>query len=347
MLKVASVFSGIGSFEHSLIKNNIKHKVIFACDIDKYCKINYLNNYNTKDFYNDIKDIDGTKYKNKLDLLVAGCPCQSWSISGLRKGFNDTRGLLIHDCIKLIKESQPKIFIFENVKGLLNYDNGKVFEFIIKQFKKCGYDVEYKIISSKKINFPQSRERIFIIGHRKDLNNEFIFDKIKDIKLTDNMCNYLDDLNDIDEKYYITNHKWQKLICNQQQLDKQKIKINGCGKTTDPTSSTFGDYILCQTARQYGNFVIEYKEKSNFNYCEEALDCIKRNKIIPLNYPYEYNFKHIIKNSILRRLTPNECLKLMGFKNFDNVCSDFQIYKQCGNSIIVNMFDVILEKLSL
>lgn len=73
MLKVASVFSGIGSFENSLIKNKIKHKVIFACDIDKYCRINYLNNYETKKFYDDIKEIDGTKYKNKLDLLVAGC----------------------------------------------------------------------------------------------------------------------------------------------------------------------------------------------------------------------------------------------------------------------------------
>jgi len=336
MLKVASVFSGIGSFENSLIKNKIKHKVIFACDIDKYCRINYLNNYETKTFYDDIKEIDGTKYKNKLDLLVAGCPCQSWSISGLRKGFDDDRGLLIHDCIKLINDSQPKVFIFENVKGLLNYDNGNVFKFIIKKFKKCGYNIEYKIISSKKINFPQSRERIFIVGHRKDLNNEFILDKIKDVKLTDNIINYLDNIDDINEKYYITNHKWQKLICDQTKLDKQKVKING-------------DYIICQTARQYaswaGNFIIEYKENSKFDYSDEALDCIKRNKITPLNYPFKYNYKHIIKNSILRRLTPNECLNLMGFKNFKNKCSDYQTYKQCGNSIIVNMFDVILKEI--
>lgn len=331
MLKVASVFSGIGSFEHSLCKNKIDHEIIFACDNNKYCKINYMNNYSPNKWYDNIKEINGLEYNLSIDLLVGGCPCQSFSIAGLRKGLEDDRGLLIYNYIKLIKDSQPKVFIFENVKGLLSHNKKKTFKWLLGEFEKCGYVIEYRVLSAKKLNFPQSRERIFVIGHRRKMENT-ILDKIKYKPLTNKLENYLEEK--VDEKYHITNQKWQKWICSQKHLDKQKMKING-------------DYIICQTARQYsswfGNFILEHKENANFNYSDIAKECIKNNEIIPFNYNKSFDYEYIIKNSILRRLTPTECLKLMGFENFKNKCSDTQLYKQCGNSIIVNMFDEIFN----
>lgn len=196
--------------------------------------------------------------------------------------------------------------------------------------------MEYDVISSKKINFPQSRERVFVIGYSKRFKKpKFILDNIKSVALTDNLENYLDD--EIDDKYYITNHKWQDWICNQKYIDKKKMNING-------------KYIICQTARQYvswfGNFILEFSKGAKFDFSDVAEDCINNNKIIPIGYDKKkFDHDYILKNSKLRRLTPNECLKLMGFSNFETICSDSQTYKQCGNSIIVNMFDEILKLL--
>lgn len=334
-LKVASVFTGIGSFEHSLKKNNIPHEILFACDIDKFCKKNYLANYNCNQWYDGIDNIEKLKYKNKIDLIVGGSPCQSFSIAGLRKGLEDDRGDLLIKYIKLIKYLKPKMFILENVKGLLNHNGGETFEVILDKFRETGYNLEYSIISSKKINFPQSRERIFVIGYKKNpIKNVF---PLKEEELTSNMESYLD--KNVDSKYNIINEKWQNLIFTKQKLDKQHINING-------------KYIICQTARQYaswaGNFIIEEKKGANFPYIEKAKEIIKDYNIIPIGYSKKkINVNYILKNSILRRLTPNECLKLMGFDiiKFKNVCSDNQCYKQCGNSIIVNMFDKIFEKM--
>ena len=113
-----------------------------------------------------------------------------------------------------------------------------------------------------------------------------------------------------------------------------------------------GSYMICQTSRQYaswhGQYVLIFKKNAKFDYSDDAIECIKNNQIIPFNYDKsKFNHEYIIKNSILRRLTPNECLKLMGYdiNKFKTVCSDSQTYKQCGNSIVVNMFDEIFRKL--
>lgn len=333
ILKVASVFTGIGSFEHSLKKNNIKHKILFACDIDNFCMKNYLHNYDCVKWYDGIDNIEKDKFINKIDLLVGGSPCQSFSIAGLRKGLDDNRGDLLLKYINLIKYLKPKMFILENVKGLLNHNNGETFKLILEKFKETGYKLEYDTISSKNINFPQSRERIFVLGYKRKPKN-YVFPLEKE-ELTDKITNYLD--KNVNEKYEIKNSKWQNLIFTKQQLDKQRINING-------------NYIICQTARQYaswaGNFIIYEKKNANFPYIEKAKEIIEEYKIVPFGYSKKkFNINYILKNSILRRLTPNECLKLMGFdiKIFENIVSDNQCYKQCGNSIIVNMFDKIFE----
>jgi len=341
MIKVATVFSGIGSFEHSLLKNKIPHEIVFACDIDPHCKKNYLNNYNLPQdkWYSDILEINGEEYKDQIDILVAGCPCQSFSIAGQRKGFEDPRGQLVNQFIKLLKKSQPKMFIFENVKGLTTHDKGETFKWILSQFELNGYKLQYSIISSKSIGFPQSRERIFVIGHRNDIPFKNVLSEIGKKKIDKKVKDYLE--KEVDNKYFITNHKWQKWFCDQNLLNKQKMLI-----ITENT-----EYIICQTARQYsswyGNFVIVDKPKDlEFEYSQEAITTITENEFLPIGWE-SFNLKKVLKKTAIRRLTPTETLRLMGFDTdlFKTVCSDSQTYKQCGNSIIVNMFDEILKLL--
>jgi DNA (cytosine-5)-methyltransferase 1 len=340
-LKVGTFFSGIGAFEHALLLNSIPHKIIFACDIDKFCKKNYLKNYklNEECWYNDINDMDGKKYLNKVDILVGGCPCQSFSIAGQRKGLDDVRGQLVFKYIEKIDEIKPNMFIFENVKGLLSSDNGNTFKLIKKEMEKINYKIEFRTIKASKVGIPQSRERIFIIGIKKNKNIKPVFNNFKEYGLNLKLKDLLD--HEYDENYIIKNHTWQKWIFNQNHLDKQKMKING-------------DIIICQTARQYsswfGQFIIEMKQSNDFTYSQYALESIERNKFIPFNYDKdEFDLDYIKNNSIVRRLTPNECLKLMGFdtNKFKTIVSDSQTYKQCGNSIVINMFNEILNVMDI
>jgi DNA (cytosine-5)-methyltransferase 1 len=340
-LKVGTFFTGIGAFEHSLLLNKIPHKIIFACDIDKYCKTNFLNNYelNKDNWYDDINTMDGNKYLNKIDILVGGCPCQSFSIAGQRKGLDDLRGQLVFKYIKKIDEIKPNMFIFENVKGLLSSDKGNTFKLIIEEMDKINFKIEFRTIKATKVGMPQSRERIFIIGTNKYKNINYVFDNFKECKLILKLKDLLD--SSYDEKYIIKNHKWQSWIFNQKYLNKQTMKING-------------EIIICQTARQYsswfGNFIIEMKNCDDFTYSNEAINCINLNKFIPFNYDKdEFDLEYIKNNTIVRRLTPNECLKLMGFdtNKFKTVVSDSQTYKQCGNSIVVNMFTQIIKAIDI
>ena len=177
MIRVATVFSGIGSIEHALDRLEIPHKIVFACDngdipvtydenvelqkikkmhtkrekkeyVDQlyasqstkqnYVKKSYMANYKIAedDFHLDIKLLDGTDYKGKVDLFVGGSPCQSFSMVGKRKGLDDARGLLIFQFCRLVNEIQPKMYIYENVKGILNHNGGETWKTIEKEFKK-------------------------------------------------------------------------------------------------------------------------------------------------------------------------------------------------------------------
>jgi len=329
-IQVATVFSGIGAFEQALIDSNITHNIVFACDIDKFCKKAYLHNYKVDKFYDNIEDIKGSDYTGKVDILVGGSPCQSFSIAGKREGMEDPRGQLIHTFIKLLEDIKPKQFIFENVKGLKTFSNGEVFNWLRRKFREIGYKISTRIISSRvDLGFPQSRERIFIVG---DIETRPSLSQIQSVDQS-TLVDYLDRC--VDDKYNIMNPKWQSWIFKSILLTKSKMAING-------------DYIICQTARQYaswhGHYVIVYKKNANFPYIQEAIDYITNNKIIPFFSPVDEEINPIT-DSILRRLTPTETLRLMGFKdaNYKNICSDSQCYKQCGNSIIVPMLNAILS----
>lgn len=118
-INVATLFSGIGAIEHALDRLNIGHKIVFAGDIDKHVKDSYLANYDIGecDWHNDITSFDAKPYKDQVDLLVGGSPCQAFSMVGKRLGLDDTRGTLFYDFARVVNEVKPKVFIYENVKG--------------------------------------------------------------------------------------------------------------------------------------------------------------------------------------------------------------------------------------
>lgn len=170
-VKLGTLFSGIGSPEFALKSLRIPHKIEFACDNDVFVKQTYLANHTCKLFYEDVKKIDELP---KVDLLVFGFPCQPFSFAGHKEGLQDDRGKLIFNTINLIKKSRPKTFIAENVEGLLEINEGKTFDIILKNFKKIGYKIEYKILNSIDFGIPQNRRRLWIVG---TLKGDFVFSK--------------------------------------------------------------------------------------------------------------------------------------------------------------------------
>ncbi len=360
MIRLATLFSGIGAIEQAFIKQNIPHKIVFACDNGErelsYTKeeilkktknmsfeerndyINELYNslkkpncmYQTykanykiddKDFYQDIRFLDGSKYKGEVDLLVGGSPCQSFSIIGKRGGFNDTRGTLFYEYARIISETQPKAFIFENVRGMLNHDHGKTWETVQNTFKELNYKIYIRsnpILNAKDYGIPQNRPRLFVIGIRNDLDTT-PFKFPEEEELTTTVKDYLEE--NVDSKYYL-GKKGFEFVTNPKY--KNRAQINS-------------DIMQCQKANQQFNW--------NGEFVFIPLAKVKDNEeIMKKAYVSTYNGVE----GVCRKLTPIECVKLMGFSNsfvFPEDMNDVDKYRQAGNSIVVNIFERILPNL--
>ena len=339
-LNVATVFSGIGSPEQALINLGIKHNILFACDNDNFVKQSYLANYQPEKWYSDVKEIDGTKYKDKIDLLVGGSPCQSFSTAGKRKGFEDTRGTLFYEFARIIKESQPKVFIYENVTGLINHDKGKTFEIILNTFKELGYTYYYQVLNAKDYGTSQSRSRIFIIGF-KNKNINYIFPE-KEL-LTNTTINYLE--TNVDKKYYLSQRSKNYVF--------KESRLGFC---------SFNNYVQqCQLKNQQvnlnGMLIIEVLKEQNHDKCFDISELIFTQHIYSrVDYLIDGHTKEVLNKQDLnidykyfqiRKLTPKECLRLMGFNTdtFKIVCSDLQMYYQSGNSIVVSVLEKLIKNI--
>lgn len=176
-IRLATVFSGIGAVEQAFYRLNLNHTIVFAGDIDPHVKKSYLGNYQLDEgfWHDDITQFDARKFRNQVDILVGGSPCQAFSMVGKRAGLEDTRGTLFYEFARVVDEVQPKIFIYENVKGLLNHDNGKTWEVVKSVFHSLGYDLYFQIMNSKDYGIPQHRERIFVVGFHTPPTNGFQF----------------------------------------------------------------------------------------------------------------------------------------------------------------------------
>lgn len=354
-MKLATVFSGIGAVEQALKKLNINFDIMFACDtgeryinddvdsINKrienvtyeekrkiiseiysatkkrnYVKESYFANYNLSEsnWYDDIRFIDGKRYKGKIDLFVGGSPCQSFSIIGKRAGLEDARGTLFYDYARLIKEIEPKVFIFENVTGMLSHDKGNTWKVIKDVFMALNYTIYYDVLNAKDYGIPQDRKRLFVVGF-KDKVTEFYFPP-QNIQLKKTLFDYLE-TGHIDPKHYL-GRKGFEFVTNPKY--KNRARVNS-------------EIIQTQKANQQFNW--------NGDFVFEPIDKVKSNKeIMDRAYIGEWNNQF----GVIRQLTYRECLRLMGFSDsFKIVVPNVPAYRQAGNSIVVNVLEAIIKEI--
>lgn len=351
-IRLATVFSGIGAIEQAFRRLQLQHEIIFACDNDKFVKQSYLSNYKIKgdNWFDDVHHINGKEYKNKVDVFVGGSPCQSFSMVGKRKGFEDFRGLLVFEFIRLVREICPKMFIFENVKGLLSHDSGRTWEILEEEFGKLGYTVCKDVLNAKDYGIPQNRERLFVVGFKEKRNFSFP----KPIGLNISMQDLLQDV--VPEKYFLP-EKGIKFVTDIKNLSKRYTQVNGtvalCQKANqqfnwhgDFVASSVMDmnkYYLSETVK---NYVLASGTKSFYSKPETDLE-IARPLLSTMAKMHRAGVdNYITRGEHLRKLTPRECLRLMGFPDdFKIVVSDTQMYRQAGNSIVVDVLINILTSI--
>ena len=174
MIKIFSMFSGVGGFELGFQQANLQTQVVGFCEIDKYASQILETKFQGVKNYGDATTIDETKLPN-FDILVGGFPCQAFSMAGKRKGFDEARGTLFFDVARILAHKKPRNFILENVKGLLSHNKGKTFETILGILSDLGYIVEWELLNSKNYGVPQSRERMYIVGHLRGQSRPKVF----------------------------------------------------------------------------------------------------------------------------------------------------------------------------
>lgn len=187
-MRLDSLFSGLGTAEIATKAVFDDARCVFACEIDKYARASFEANVSCEEFYKDVREIDGSKYKDKIDILIGGSPCQDFSLAGLRAGIAGERGQLLYEYLRVLKEARPKYFIFENVKGLLSINKGKTFNTLLEYVKELGYFLTYQILNTKDYGIPQNRERLYLVGSKEDLGISFK----KPVKLTKSIKDFLD-----------------------------------------------------------------------------------------------------------------------------------------------------------
>jgi len=313
------LFAGIGGFRTAM--QNLGGRCVFTSEWDKAAQTTYKANFGEVPF-GDITKEDTKKYiPKKFDVLCAGFPCQAFSIAGKRGGFNDTRGTLFFDVATIISRHQPKAIFLENVKGLRNHDKGKTLATILHTLREdLNYFVpEPQIINAKYFGVPQNRERIFIVGFRKDLNiTEFEYPKQETVakKLKDILEKKV-----VNAKYYLSN---QYLTTLKNHKERHASKGNGFGyEIIDPQG--VANAIVVGGMGRERNLVLDFKLK----------DLTPTTKIVGG-----------INTEGVRKLTPREWARLQGFSDkFIIPVADASAYKQFGNSVAVPAIQATGEKI--
>lgn len=374
MLKVATLFSGVGTPEQSLKHLQVEHETVFACEIDKYARTTYLaNNQEPNTFYDDVYNIDGNKYKNQIDMLIGGSPCQSFSIAGKRMGTSCPRGNLIYEYFRIVEESQPKVFIYENVKGFLSIDKGETFKNFVQSFKDLGYTVYHQVLNTKDYGVPQNRERIYIVGFKDEIEFEFAPKQELKLKLKD----MLED--EVDEKYLLNQELVSKYL---ETGTASNHKGSQAGKVADETDETFwtvnagthgysmgyvklkqtptpkvtianglievSDEVRVKEATKLGYKVAEEGDSINISVPSSKTRRGRVGKQVAQTLDTACNQVVFNNEYTFRKLTPRECFRLQGFDDsfiFPQKMSDTQLYKQAGNGMSRNILDMIFTQI--
>ena len=177
-------FAGIGGFRLGM--EMAGHECVGHCEIDKFANMSYISMHHPKEsevFFEDVRAIKPADMP-ECECYCFGFPCQAFSIAGHRRGFDDTRGTLFFEVMRLAKERKPQVLFAENVAGLLNHEGGRTFQIILETMGELGYFVEYQVLNSADFGVPQNRQRVFIIGHLGGHRGRQVFPIATDSKQT-------------------------------------------------------------------------------------------------------------------------------------------------------------------
>ena len=313
------LFAGIGGFRMAM--QNLGGKCVFSSEWDEQAQKTYLANYGEVPFGDITKESTKAFIPDDFDVLCAGFPCQAFSLAGKRLGFEETRGTLFFDVAEVIRRKRPKAFFLENVKGLKAHDKGKTLETILNVLRNdLGYYVpEVEAVNAMNFGVPQHRERLYIIGFRKDLNiTEFSYPKptnrgmtIKDVK----------EENVVSVKYYLSKQYLNTLIAHK---ERHASKGNGFGYEIIPDNGVANAIVVGGMGRER-NLLIDHRLTD----------------FVPIT-----NIKGEVNREGIRKMTPREWARLQGFPdNFKITVSDSSAYKQFGNSVAVPAIQATAEEI--
>ncbi|HEW2756179.1 DNA cytosine methyltransferase [Streptococcus pneumoniae] len=359
-MKFLDLFAGIGGFRIGM--ESAGHECIGFCEIDKFARASYKAIHDTKGEIelHDITTVsdDTIRGIGSVDIICGGFPCQAFSIAGNRRGFEDTRGTLFFEIARFASILRPKYLFLENVKGLLNHENGVTFETIISTLDELGYNVEWQVLNSKNFGVPQNRERVFIIGHSRKRGTRRVFPLSGKNQSTSNQSvmkigNINPSGNGMNGEVYQADGLAPTLTTNKGEGQKIAIKSNTIKQfgVLQPNFYQCGAVYetdgIAPTIRAYQGGGLEPKIiQRGHGYNQGGEHDIA--PTLTSNSYHENN--HLSDGFRIRKLTPKECWRLQGFPDwaFDKaqeVNSNSQLYKQVGNSVTVNVISAIAQGL--
>jgi DNA (cytosine-5)-methyltransferase 1 len=290
--KFIDLFAGTGGIRIPF--DEIGGRAVYTSEWDKYAQVTYQANFGDKPD-GDITKIAAEDIPSH-DLILAGFPCQPFSHAGLKKGFDDIRGTLFFDIARIIKFHKPAVLFLENVKGFKGHDKGRTFETIKRVLDELGYNVEAKVLNAKDFGVPQNRERVYIIGLRRDIYGNDVSFKFPEPPRTSTRLGDILESN-VDDKYTISDTLWAG---HKRRKMEHIQKGNGFGYSLFNEDSNYTSTISARYYKDGSEILIE----------------------------------QIGKNP--RKLTPREAARLQGYPDtFKIVVSDTQAYRQFGNAVSI------------
>ena len=311
LITCASFFAGVGGIDKGF-ENTGHFSTIYANEIDENACTTYESNFDLKVDCRDINIVKADELP-KFDVMLAGFPCQAFSIAGYRQGFNDEkgRGTLFFELVRIIRVKHPKVIFLENVKNLVSHDDGNTFRVILEYLTNCGYFVKYQVLNAKDFgNIPQNRERIYIVAFKsKTAYQKFEFPS--PVQLTKKLSDVIDFNKKVDEKYYYT-------------------------------AKNCSFYNTLEKSMKSSNTVYQWRRVYVRENKSDVCPTLTANMGTG-----GHNVPLILTKYGIRKLTPHECFNLQGFPveyKLPKIAST-HLYKQAGNSVVVSVIQRIAENI--
>lgn len=346
-MKVVSLFSGIGGFDLAFKRQG--HQIVYANEWDKYASKIYQERFGEIDT-TDIRKVASADVPEH-EIICAGFPCQAFSVAGKRLGFDDTRGTLFREIMRIAKHHRTKYLLLENVKGLLSDDNGRTFAVILATMDELGYDAQWQVLNSKNFGVPQNRERIFIVGHiRGEARPEvFPITKAKEIPRESGPGKQGKEQkvsSTIDSRYGALRNAGETYIVS------GTLRTHKDGRGFRELHENIAPTIPARARNDGSGQPVIFERKTGSFVRRQPLRFLNRNqKNIEGDYSFTIDSSQtsgVCVDDDIRRFTPLECERLQGFPDdWTAGISDSQRYKCLGNAVTVNVVEEIVKRFSV